>query len=588
MFQDPDWFTVEARHARVEEYENLCQQLLRQKVDQMKVFPKFFDAIKYATIMGHVWGKVYWDEKWMHRKVMMPVTVDHPETGEPTAGIEEQLVDERTFNGPQFEWLPLDKLWPDPSGRERWYVEQIDTTLEELQEVQKYQKIYNKIEFARLVQSLAGGQQPGNAYDEMGDARAGSAYGSAYGNQISNDPLTSTIEGIPWNTIAPQRDGIGVVLKQCWGWVPEHLRGDDGAEWRLTVIANGMFVLRDIPAPTPDGKPPYFAVRSVRLPGQLYGESILYYVGPMADQQTRLANMRLDEVFLGIWQSMLIKQGALGSDNSMYFKPGGYMEVKMEPGAKLQDVIAISPRAPLLPQVWQEDQYRQTQAEHAAAATESLQGVGSAQPQTATQNQNDLTQGNARHVLQTMLFGYELQKEFLERTWEWLRMRMTDEEKVKLGEEYATVDLRSIQTPIDITIGGGFSAFSKQMRTQRSQLVMQMLQNPFFAQIAKPIPIFRQVLVDEGIKNPERFMISQEELEKQQIQAKIMSLIGPQAGAPDAAEGQGPIGPGMGGDQGMSGQGSPEGMPNMPSMGAGAGLGGGPLAPSGMGPSSLP
>ena len=25
----------------------------------------------------------------------------------------------------------------------------------------------------------------------------------------------------------------------------------------------------------------------------------------MADQQTRLANMRLDEVFLGIWQSML-------------------------------------------------------------------------------------------------------------------------------------------------------------------------------------------------------------------------------------------------------------------------------------------
>ena len=587
MFQDPDWFTVEARHARVEEYENLCQQLLRQKIDQMKVFPKIYDAIKYCTIMGHVWGKVMWDEQWMRRKVLMPTTVPHPETGEEVGGIEEQLIDERSFNGPQFDWVPLDKMWPDPSGRGRYYIEQIDTTLEELQETQDRLGIYDKEQFAMLESSLEGGQVPNNAYDEMAQSRAGSAYGSAYGNQISNDPLTSFLEGIPWNTIAPQRDGIGVTLRQCWGWVRPDLRGADKAEWRLVVIANGRFVLRDIPSPTPDGKPPYFPVKSVRLPGLVFGESILYYVGPMADQQTRLANMRLDEVFLGIWQSMLIKQGALGSDNSMYFKPGGYMEVKMEPGTRIQDVISITPRAPLLPQVWQEDMYRQTQAEHAAGATESLQGVGSSSAQTATQSQNDLMQGSSRHMLQKMLFGYELQKELLERTWEWLRMRMTDEEKVKLGEEYAAIDLRHIQAPIDITIGGGLTTFSKQARTQRSQMVASLLQNPLFAQIAKPIPIFKQLLSDEGIKNVDRFMLNQEELDKQQMQQKITQLIGPQ-GAPDGAQGQGPIGPGMDGSQGMAGQGSPETMPNMPEGGMQAGLAGQSIDGSGMGSGSLP
>ncbi len=572
MFEDPDWFTVEARHMRDEEYEDLCQRLLRVKLDQMKLFPKIYDAIKYATIMGHAWGKVTWDEQWMTRKVMSPTNLSDPETGQTVAGINQDLVKERTFNGPKFDWLALDKVWPDPSGRERWYIEQIDTTLEELQETQKFMSIYDKEQFALLEESLGGGNSFNTSEDPLGTARQGSAYGQT----IATDREPQVLEGIPWSTVAPQSDGTGITLMQCWGWVPPYLRINDKAEWRMLIIANRQFILRDIPAPTPDGKPPYFAIRSLRIPGRLYGESVLYYVGPMADQQTRLANMRLDEVFLGIWQSMLIKQGSLASD-----KPGGYMEVRTEPGQSIKDVINIMPRAPLLPQVWQEDQYRQTQAEHAAAATETMQGVDSASRQTATEVERKLQQGNARHVLQTMLFGYDVQKELLERTWEWLRMRMTDTEKLKLGDEYAELDLRHIQAPIDITIGGGFFAMSKTQRVQRSQQLVMLLQNPFFAQVGKPIPIFTQALTDQGYKNVSRFMKTQQEFDDDQTRQQTQQVLH------EATNGGPQSGPGGSPPQGMGNMGSPPAMPNLPDMGAQAGMGGSPLSNSGPSSSML-
>ena len=562
MFDNPDWFEVEARQERDEDYENLCQQLLRTKMEQMKIFPKVYDAIKYCTIMGHVWGKVLWEEKWMTRKVMMPVVVPDSDTGEPLPGIEEQVKKEQSYNGPQFTWLPLDRVWPDPSGQERYYIEQIDTTLDEILQTQEDLNIYDPEQLALLADSLAGGAAQGNNYDELIQARQG----SSFGNNISGEKLIATLDGVPWSTVAPQRDGVGVELKQCWGWVPPHLRGKDKADWRLTVIANGQYKLRDVPAPTPDGKPPYFAIRSVRLPGILYGESVLNYVGPMADQQTRLANMRLDEVFLGIWQSMLIKQGALASDNSLYFKPGGYLELKTDPGTKLSEVVSILPRTPLLPQVWQEDMYRQTQAEHAAGASENMQGVNSQASQTATEVERNLQQGNARHVLQSMLFGYDFQKELLERTWEWLRMRMTTTEKIKLGSEYRKLDLRNIQVPIDITIGGGFFAMSRTNRISRSSQLAQMLQNPFFAQVGKPLPIFQQVLTDIGWKNIAKFMKTEEEFANEQAQQQTREILG----LADPS-------------QGMGGQGSPTTMPNVPDAGGSAGMAGQPLSDMGMG-----
>lgn len=577
MFENPDWFSVEGRNARSEDYERLCEQLLRTKLDQMRIFPKVYDAIKYCTIMGHVWGKVTWHEEWMTRRIYSPTMTEDPMTGEPVEGVTEETVTEQVYNGPMFDWVPLDKLWADPSGRGRWYIEQIDTTLEELESIQEYQGIYDKVQFKLLQEDLGYGRTSTGDNDTLGYARVGTDQETASGGAIGQGGLVdksegvNELEGIPWETVAPQRDGTGVTLLQCWGWVsPEH-RGPDGEEWVMHLIANGKYVLRRTAAKTPDGKPPYFPIRSIRIPGRLYGETILTYIGPLSDQQTRLANMRIDEVYLGIWQSILLRKGALASDNQAYFRPGGYLELNVEPTQSLNDVVNIMPRRPLLPDVWTEDQYRQTQQEHIASATDIMQGVGGASDRTtATEVERRLQQGNARHVLQTMLFGHDFQRELLERTWEWLRMRMTRTEAIKLGEEYAEINLADIQAPIDIVVGGGFFALSKGTRVQMDQELITMLQNPLFMEVAKPIPIFRRYLSDRGWKNVERFMMTDEEYEqmkqqqqeaqKQQQIMEILRAVGGAGGGGSAA----PIeGMGGGGEMGMEAMEPPDDMSDM-------------------------
>ncbi|GAF94191.1 unnamed protein product, partial [marine sediment metagenome] len=266
-------------------------------------------------------------------------------------------------------------------------------------------------------------------------------------------------EGIPFHLTTPMRDGIGVKIWQCWGWVPPEARINDKSAWRLVVLADGKYVLRDEPAPTPDGKPPYFPIKSIPIPKRLYGESILQYIGPLADQQSRLANMRLDEVFLGVWQQYIYRADSVVSDNQLLMQPGGAIEVAPEQGQSINDTFAVLPRKPVMPDAWNEDQYRQTQAEHAAAATDIMQGVSASDRQTATEVERRLQQGNARHTLYSMWNSFTVKKEMLTRTWRWLQMRMTVPRIVRtVGTEYATVDISQIQVPVDIIVADGIFA----------------------------------------------------------------------------------------------------------------------------------
>jgi hypothetical protein len=160
---------------------------------------------------------------------------------------------------------------------------------------------------AALAQSMPIPQDIGayGGLDSLADARKGTLASGVSADYIRESQV---LEGIPWHTISPMRDGVGVELWQCWGWVPKEARLGElpEIEWRLQVIANARYVLRDIPAPTPDLRPPYFPIKSVVIPKRLYGASVLEYIGPLCDQQSRVANMRLDEVYLGVWQQYLI------------------------------------------------------------------------------------------------------------------------------------------------------------------------------------------------------------------------------------------------------------------------------------------
>lgn len=553
MFDAPEWFHVEARQRRDEGYEHMVEGLLKATIEEMEIFPKMYEALKYAVIMGHCWGKVIWREEYATRQVMVPVPITDPETGEQLVGVTTDVVTEETYNNADFEWRPLDRIFPDPTGEGEWYIEEIDTTYERLAETQRQLGVYDAAEFARLGASIPPTRTP-----FVGDSLSEHRQGTTGGVNVEYNREPEVTEDIPNHYVSPMREGTGVKLWQCWGYVPAEYRGRDRAAWRLTVIADGRYMLRDEPSPTPDGKPPYFPIKSIPIPGRLYGESILRYVGPLADQQTRLSNMRLDEVFLGIWQQYLYRRNAVVSDNQLLMQPGGAIEVVTEQGQSIMDTFAVLPRKPVMPEAYNEDQYRQTQAEHAAAASDIMQGVSAQDRQTATEVERRLQQGNARHMLQTMWNDYTVKKELLTRTWRWLQMRMTQPKLIRtVGEEFAMVDLTQIQIPIDIVVAGGMFALSKDTRLQMDQELVQLAGSPAFAMYMRPGAILRRLLIDRGWKNPEAYVKTDEEVMYEQLMAQMAAQ---QAGGPQGA-GEGAGQGGMAGSSAGEQIGSPDMSP---------------------------
>jgi hypothetical protein len=414
----------------------------------------------------------------------------------------------------------------------------------ELFETQEHEGVYDQAALEALESRLGSAPIPEEGLDAIGTASVGTAGVNVLEYQREPD----VTEGIPQYIINPMREGRGVKLWQCWGYVDPEFRGEDGCEWRLVVIADGQYVLRDDPAPTPDMKPPYFAIKSIPVPKRLYGESIINYIGPMADQQSRIANMRLDEIFLNIWQTFIVKAGILPPDSQLVTMPGAIVQANIEQGQDLKDVFSPIQRHPVFTESWTEDQYRQTQAEHAAAASDISQGVQSSDRTTATEAQLRIQQGNARHLLQVMWNDYTVKRELLERVWRWLQMRLTTPKMIKMIGE--PIDLTQIQFPIDINVNGGLFALSRQARLQMDQELVQLLNIPQFAAVSRPDAIFRQLLQDRGWKKVERFLKTPEEIENEQTQAKITGIL-ESLGGPGASAG-------------IEGVGGNPGVPNLP------------------------
>jgi hypothetical protein len=564
MFDSPDWFVVEARSPMGEEYENKCFDLLKTTLEEMKVFPEMTEALRYALIMGHAWGKVPWkvEEIKLQRLIQQMIpTGNVDEMGQPEMAnaVIQEIRDEKVYDGPVFEWRTLDVIFPDPTGRGQWYIEDIDTTLSELRSTQEHEGVYDEEALNALENRLGYAQISDGGLDSIGT----SSVGTAGVNTLEYQREPDVTEGIPQYIINPMREGRGVKLWQCWGYVDPEYRGEDGCEWRLTVIADGQYVLRDDPSPTPDMKPPYFPIKSIPVPKRLYGESIINYIGPMADQQSRIANMRLDEIFLNIWQTFVVKAGILPPDSQLITMPGAIVQANLEQNQTLAEVFSPIQRRPVFTEAWTEDQYRQTQAEHAAAASDITQGVQTSDRSTATEAQLRVQQGNARHLLQVMWNDYTVKRELLERVWRWLQMRLTTPKVIKMVGE--PVDLTQIQYPIDINVNGGLFALSKQARLQMDQELVQLLNIPQFAQVAHADAIFKQLLQDRGWKKVERFLKTPQEIRREQDQAKVMAILQ----GIGAEGGQGAI-PSLGGAPAM---------PDMPPQDEAGTLVGGMLGP---------
>jgi len=480
----------------------MIQSLLMYWVDVSNFLMKSIECHKYKLIMGHAWGKSFWREENERRIVEQTVPFVDEFTGQPSAQLQQVQVDEEVYNDPDFEWLTLDKVNPDPSGRNRFFIETIRTTMEELEETNRQLGIYKN----------------------LGDVPM-SRTSSNTGDRGYSEPQNT--EGfIGDDDIDVGRDGSPVTLRQCWGWVPPALRKRDGSAWRLTVIANGSVVLRDVPSTTPNGRPPYFPIKSIPIPKRLYGASILEFVGPLQDQQSRIANMRMDEVLMNIWGQYVYDNNAGITSNQGFLEPGGRLGVDVPTGSSVNNVFTILPRKPVLPEAYQEEAYRQTQAENIAAAFNEIQGISGGDRKTATESERNFQQGNARFQLATLWSDQTFKKEVLTRVFKWYQKRLPPGRLLRIVGTDIEVepDITQIQSPIDITVTSGIQAFNKQLRLQSEQEMIALAQNETFGRYFKPGPTLKEFLRDRGWKNTERFIKTDQEVAQEQQQQMLQQL----------------------------------------------------------------
>lgn len=501
MFSEEEWFKIAGRERSDEPYERMIQSLLMYFVDRTDFFIKAIECAKYKLIMGHAWGKVAWREENEQRIVEQTVPFVDEFTGQPGGQLQQIPVTEEVYNDPDFTWVTLDKINPDPSGRDLFYIETIRTTMEQLEETNQQLHIYKNL-----------GDVPLSASSGMND-------------RGYNEPQ-STEGFIGQDYVDVSRDGTPVTLRQCWGWVPPNLRKDDDNAWRLTVIANGSVVLRDVPSPTPNGRPPYFPIKSIPIPKRVYGASILEFVGPLQDQQSRIANMRMDEVLMNIWGQYVYDNNAGITSNQGFLEPGGRLGVDVPTGSSVNNVFTLLPRKPVLPEAYTEESYRQSQAENVAAAFNEIQGLGSGDRKTATESERNFQQGSARYQLAALWTDQTFKKEVLTRAFKYYQRRLPPGRLLRIvGTDFEVQpDITQIQSPIDITVTSGIQAFNKQLRLQSEQEMIALAGNDAFAPYFKPGPVLKEFLRDRGWKNVEKFIKTDEQVAQERQQALQQQL----------------------------------------------------------------
>lgn len=497
MFSGPEPFSVQSTNGIGEAYEQKVQALLMYSMEKMQLFPKIYECLKYASIMGHVWGKVTWKSEMGDKVRDIPIMLTD-DMGNPSmdpegrirVSMEQEYGRETVYDDPDFTWVGNFHAWPDPSGRQRWFIEQIDVGYEQLMEAAEERPgLYQNLEMVRPFSITP--------QDTTSD----------YGNE------QNTIEGIPYDTTRLSRDGPTVRIWQCWGWVPKEQRGPDGIAWRLQEIANGTVVIRDRPMPTPDLRIPYFPIKSIPIPNRLYGESIIRYIGPLADQMNRIENWRMDEVLLNIWGQYIINRQAGVTDNKLFLQPGGAMFVD----GNVNDMAAILPRKPVLPEAYTESANKREQIEAASAATPLVQGLMETNRATAREISTRSLQGNARFELMTMWLDYTLKKELFNRVFKLYQRHLPPGRLLRLTadpNQMVPIDISEIQEPVDIVINSGIFAFNKEDRMQGcNQMISAMAANPELMKHFRLNSVAREIVSDIGWRNPSKFVLSEEEVE---------------------------------------------------------------------------
>jgi hypothetical protein len=525
----PRNFDIEAVESGDEFFEEKCKTLLRTQLNKIgmrsrrgKFIARMIEQTRYTWIVGHSWTKVGWREESIVRKIRLP----KPEGG--FSGWQEVL--DMVYRGLDIDWLPVTAVACDLSGQSRWYIERVQTTYGELEAANEAYKLthdgtelYKNLELIKTMPRPEPKQEEDTRREFRGTENTPTSW--------PDDPNVMDVE-----------------MWLCW----DNLKGT------LTKIANRHIELDHGLAPTWDGLAPYHAMKGLSVPGQVLGDSIIKYIGPLMVAQTRLARARADEILLNLFQQFIVRRDSVLS-NELFFAPGGMIEIDAEPGQPLRDFFERLDRKPVFGEAYTEEAYKQQQQESAAGADAISQGVEATQKSrdvTASEIRQRVMQGGARWQLAMLERDVMWKSPMLTSAWETLRQNITEPEVIRvIGEDGDTqkfsMGWEDLQQPIDIVVGSGLYELSVAEKKQSLAELIQLAASPIFGPALNAQAVLEQWFVANGFKNPKRLIKSQETALNDQMGQQlgmgmaqaIPNMVEQQALGP-GAEGGSPASPG--------------------------------------------
>jgi len=520
MFSKPEWFDVNCPHATIPghpgqncfDYERLVKSLLMSGTRRMNLFEPAYEGCKYCTIMGHVWWKLRWERDVQNRMVDVPI--QDPTTGQ--MGMSSKVVPYMAYDDPKLDWVSNFRLWPDPTGQGEWFIERIDTTLEKLKRINRYvgangQPIYKNLDLLERY-----------PIDFSKQTNSPSARGDAYSNR---ELELDAVERVQTDTRDEGHEGTPVTLEVCVGLVP--YEPEDGIVWRRTVIANDSTIIRDDPNPTPDLKPEYFSSQQIPIPGFVYGDSVVRYAEPMNRQLNRIANFRMDEVVLGVWQQYIANRNAVTA-NQLQFTPGGVIMV--DTSADVRTAFAVLERRPVLPESYREEAIGTDRIQRTAGATAIQQGSQSADRETATSVGARVQLGSERFRLAVMWQNMTFKRQLLKRMFALYQRHLPADRLVRIvGTDYQVpIDISMLQDDVDIDIDADIYDVDGPLKQQALAQLMQAAAAPPFATWLRPEVLLRDSVEVSLNKDGRKYVKSAEEVaaEAQAAMFQAISMAG--------------------------------------------------------------
>lgn len=524
MYRDPKWFAVEAPSVPnmqfQTDYQKTAHGLLMHGWRQADMYKKSVLTLKQTHVLGHSTPKITWQVK-LGEKEVIDQNFEFTESGEPMpAGFIRRTIPDVVHNGPQFTLPDTFNVWQDPTGNEAWWIERIPASLSDLREMNK--------------------QFGGTLYKNLGKIESNQAITNALSNfksygSADENTLAEIVEGIP-----QQYEPDNVILWQCWGYVPPSIKKYEDTQWRLVVIANKDVVIRDVPIPTNDHRPPYINIQSVPIFGQIYGDSVLSYIGDLIDLRSEIENRRRDEVLMNIHGQFALDGRVPVRQQQMFKEPGGVLRLMLEGDQRIQDVFWPIPRQPVLQEAYAESAAKERQILDISGATEPFQGTAMGSRTTATEAGMVMNLGTARVSLATFWLDETFKKPTLERFFKLYQSRMDTPTVVQLsGEEVrGEIDFRDLQYNVNVYVDSGqFGSINSQQLQALLQTYQVLLSNPDTAVWIDPAKFvdritYRAGLNDNILRRPDEVAAIQEQQRQAALeQAMLAGISGSSTGA---------------------------------------------------------